>query len=1085
MKKHKQQTISRFFTPQPKPPSPPPPSQPSPSKITTTVSFSPLKRLQKSHLISPKNPKKPKTLSSSNPPNNLKLHQNFLNKLLEPEPEKPENIILNDAPPNINLKYTPLEQQVVELKSKYKDVLLMIEVGYKYRFFGQDALNAAQVLGIYAHMDHSFMTASVPTFRLNVYVRRLVNAGYKVGVVKQTETASIKAHGGNKVGPFCRGLSALYTKATLEAGGDVGGDEDGCGACNSYLVCVVEGGSGSVWEGSGGEVKIGIVAVEFLIAYAGPASNVRVEQVSRDRYKDGGALAEVLSSFDTMGGNISNDTPEEENVELEGKTKRQSAIEAIMGMPDLAVQALALTIDHLKQFGLERILCLGASFRPFTNDLEMTLSANAMQQLEVLKNNSNGSESGSLFECMKHTLTTCGSRLLRHWVSHPLRDRNMINSRLEAVSEILESMGSPNAHNSNVDSDGRDINSTRSPKLHQMITSVLENLGRLPDIQRGITRIFHRTATASEFIAVIQAFLVSGKQLQKLQVEEEDNVDHLQEKTVYSPFLKRLILTASSSRINSIAARLLSALNKEAAEKSDLSNLFVASEGEFEEIAAARNKVKQAEEKLDLLIGLYRKQLKNRNLEFMSVSGTTHLIELPVDVKVPSNWVKVSSTKKAIRYHAPEVLTALDHLSLANEELLVLPVDVKVPSNWVKVSSTKKAIRYHAPEVLTALDHLSLANEELLVVCRSAWQNFLNEFGKYYSEFQGAVQAIAALDCLHSFALLVTKKEYIRPVFVDDSEPVQICISAGRHPVMETMLQDSFVPNDTNLHADGEYCQIVTGPNMGGKSCYIRQVALIAIMAQVGSFVPASSARLHVVDGIYTRMGASDSIQQGRSTFLEELGEASHILQTCTDRSLVILDELGRGTSTHDGVAIAYATLQYLLEQKRCMVLFVTHYPEIVNMTKGFSGSVGSYHVSYLTSQKDEDTMKSDGNREGENRDFEDVVYLYKLVPGVSERSFGFKVAQLAQLPLSCINRASAMAMKLEEAVSNRRKNRLAQKILQETGRNGETEGAKALKDFKDIFSNLNLAFSEDVDPAKSFQCIKHARNLGLELRNR
>ncbi|GKA54435.1 DNA mismatch repair protein MSH3 isoform X1 [Tanacetum coccineum] len=219
------------------------------------------------------------------------------------------------------------------------------------------------------------------------------------------------------------------------------------------------------------------------------------------------------------------------------------------------------------------------------------------------------------------------------------------------------------------------------------------------------------------------------------------------------------------------------------------------------------------------------------------------------------------------------------------------------------------------------------------------------------------------------------------------------------------------------------------------------------------------------------------------STFLEELGEASHILQTCTGRSLVILDELGRGTSTHDGVAIAYATLHYLLEQKRCMVLFVTHYPEIVNMTKGFSGGVGSYHVSYLTSQ-DEDTMNSNRNREGESRDFEDVVYLYKLVPGVSERSFGFKVAQLAQLPLSCINRASAMAMKLEEAVRNRRKNRLAQTISQEMGRNDEIGGAEALKEFKDIFSNLNLAFSEDDDPAKSFQCIQHARNLALELIN-
>ncbi|KAD2392907.1 hypothetical protein E3N88_39884 [Mikania micrantha] len=901
---------------------------------------------------------------------------------------------------------------------------------------------------------------SIPTFRLHVHVRRLVSAGYKVGVVKQTETATIKAHGSNKLGPFGRGLSALYTKATLEAAEDVGGAEEVCGSCNNYFVCVVD--NESVVE-SGIDVKIGIVAVEistgdviygefydnllrtgleakilslcpaelllgdplskltekFLVAYAGPASNVRMERASRDRYKDGGALAEVISSYDKIGHSLLNDASQRESVELEGKTKNQLAI---MGMPDLVVQALALTINHLKQFGLERIMCLGDSFRPFSNNVEMILSANTMHQLEILKNNTNGSESGSLFECMNHTLTICGSRLLRHWVSHPLRDRNMINSRLDAISEILESMCSPNA------CDGTDTNITFKPKFHQLLTSVLTKLGRLPDIQRGITRIFHRTATASEFITVIQAILVSGKQLQQLLVVEEDNAGNMQEKAIRSSLLKRLTLTASSSSIISAATRLLSSLNKEAAEQRDLSNLFVVSEGQFEEIATARTKVKQAKEMLDLLINVYRKQLKRQNLEFMSVSGTTHLIELPAEVKVPSNWVKVNSTKKAIRYHAPEVLVALDHLALAKEELLV--------------------------------------------VCRSAWHNFVNEFSKYYSEFQSAVQALAALDCIHSLALLANNKEYVRPVFVEDSEPVQICISSGRHPVLETILEDSFVPNDTNLHADGEYCQIVTGPNMGGKSCYIRQVALIAIMAQVGSFVPASSTKLHVLDGIYTRMGASDSIQQGRSTFLEELGEASHMLATCTGQSLVILDELGRGTSTHDGVAIAYATLRYLLEQKKSMVLFVTHYPEIVDLTKGLTGCVGSYHVSYLISQNEECQMNSNGV----TCDYEDIVYLYKLVPGVSERSFGFKVAQLAKLPFSCINRASVMAMKLEGAVGKRHKNRLAQKNLKESDGNGDT------KAFTEM---LKLALTEDVDPARAFQSLKHARNLALDLINR
>ena len=149
-----------------------------------------------------------------------------------------------------------------------------------------------------------------------------------------------------------------------------------------------------------------------------------------------------------------------------------------------------------------------------------------------------------------------------------------------------------------------------------------------------------------------------------------------------------------------------------------------------------------------------------------------------------------------------------------------------------------------------------------------------------------------------------------------------------------------------------------------------------------------------MLDGIYTRMGASDSIQQGRSTFLEELSEASHIIHNCTARSLVIIDELGRGTSTHDGVAIAYATLHYLLEQKRCMVLFVTHYPKIADIRTEFPGSVGAYHVSYLTSHKDIKDMDTVDS----TTDHEDVIYLYKLVTGVSERSFGFKVAQLAQV---------------------------------------------------------------------------------------
>uniref|UniRef100_A0A166A0D6 DNA mismatch repair protein MSH3 n=1 Tax=Daucus carota subsp. sativus TaxID=79200 RepID=A0A166A0D6_DAUCS len=1076
MGKQKQQVISRFFAPNPKTPSNPTPSSPPPPpKISTTVNFSPAKRALNSQFISSTKPPKTPKLSPHTHNPIPSLHQRFVEKLLEPsqdllEPSGESSLV------GPSVKYTPLEQQVVELKRKYPDVLLMIEVGYKFRFFGQDAENAARVLGIYAHMDHNFLTASVPTFRLNVYVRRLVGAGYKVGVVKQTETAAIKAHGSNRLGPFCRGLSALYTKATLEAAEDVGGGEEGFGSCSNYLVCVVENVDIGGIE-SGCDSKIGIIAVEIstgdviygefddnfmrsalealllrlspaelllaeplskqteklLSSYAGPTSNVRVEHISRDSFNQGSALAEVMALSDNK-----SDSQLVKNLHKETEVETEAADcstnEGIVDMPDMVVQALALTIRHLKQFGFEKILCSGASFRPLSGSMEMTLSANAMQQLEILRNNIDGSESGSLLQCMNNTLTISGSRILRHWVTHPLCDRNMIHSRLDAVSEIAESMGSYKASQS-INCDEEDSNVTIvCPKLHQVLSSVLTFLGRSPDIQRGITRIFHRTATTSEFIAIIKAILVAGKQLHELHVEEEGRNTIVGKNIVHSVLLRKLVLTASSSRLIGIAAKLLSSLNKDAAEKQDLQNLFISTDGQFSEVGEARTKVQCAKEKLDLLINSYRKQLGKRNLEFTSVLGTTHLIELPADVKVPSNWVKVNSTKKTIRYHPPEVSTALDQLSLVTEELT----------------------------------H----------ICRAAWDNFLKEFGRYYSEFQAAVEALASLDCLHSLAVLSRNKGYVRPVFVNDNDPVQISVRSGRHPV--------------------------------------------------GSFVPACSASLHVLDGIYTRMGSSDSIQQGRSTFLEELSEASNILHSCSPRSLVIIDELGRGTSTHDGVAIAYATLQYLLEEKRCMTLFVTHYPKIVDIKTQFPRAVGAYHVSYLTSKKDPSTDRNNDQRV-DTMNYEDVLYLYKLVPGVSKSSFGFKVAQLAQvrctvcfyqlnqfvtlkiclqveLPASCISQAISMAVKLEAAVSNRRKNRLACNHSNESASPDneakhapkrltehiedtcaeETEDLEELCTvFREIFLNINLASSVDGDLEKCFQLLNHARGLALELINR
>ncbi|KAF9600548.1 hypothetical protein IFM89_010034 [Coptis chinensis] len=313
------------------------------------------------------------------------------------------------------------------------------------------------------------------------------------------------------------------------------------------------------------------------------------------------------------------------------------------------------------------------------------------------------------------------------------------------------------------------------PLINDVLSSVLTTLGISTDIQRGITRIFHRTATTFEsgysffvsmiqFIAVVHTILYARKQLQQLQVEHKDSNEELQKKTAFS------------------------LIEKDAADQKDLQNLFIASDGQFPEVARSQTTVEVANHKLDSLISMYRKQLGVRNLDFIGVSGSTHLIELRSDLRLPSNWVKVNSTKRTIRYHPPEVLKALDELLLAKEELAL--------------------------------------------ACRSAWDRFLEGFSKYYAEFPASVQALAAGLRENSEFLNCMMQNYVRPVFVNDTESVQIHIHSGRHPVLDLILQDSFVPNDTNLNAEGEYCQIVTGPNMGGNSCYIHQVALLCIMAQ-------------------------------------------------------------------------------------------------------------------------------------------------------------------------------------------------------------------------------------------------------------
>jgi len=297
--------------------------------------------------------------------------------------------------------------------------------------------------------------------------------------------------------------------------------------------------------------------------------------------------------------------------------------------------------------------------------------------------------------------------------------------------------------------------------------------------------------------------------------------------------------------------------------------------------------------------------------------------------------------------------------------------------------------------------------------------------------FRTVVAHLAILDCLFALADVAKLPGYTRPTITDSRKFV---IEAGRHPMVEAISNETFVPNDISLTDDGLRAMIITGPNMGGKSSYIRMVALVAIMAQIGSFVPADLVELSPFDAIFTRMGARDNIAQGMSTFLVELSEASNILKLATPRSLVILDELGRGTSTHDGMAIAYATMRYLIDQLKCFTLFVTHYPQLGKLQDEYPRQVANFHMAFVAAEPLEAPERSDEEvfdintspDQGEAKEESDqhtpsraqpITFLYKLQPGMCDESYGLNVARLADLPMSVIRTAARRAQAFKEAV--------------------------------------------------------------------
>ncbi|KAF3695607.1 DNA mismatch repair protein Msh3 [Channa argus] len=874
--------------------------------------------------------------------------------------------------------YTPLEQQVIHLKEQHKDALLAVECGYKYRFFGEDAEIAAKELNIICHLDHNFMTCSIPTHRLFVHVRRLVSHGHKVGVVKQTETSAIKASGSNRNALFTRQLSALYTKSTL-VGEDVNPvcrledvEEGGSGDVvldlpDSFLLCISE-----KWDKLKKQLTVGLVAVQpstgdvLLDCFRDNQSRSELEgrilKINPVEILVPSDLSEQTHRLLQSITNASTQADDQVRVEKRDscqfefasamntvtefycytQEKGSHCLSSVASLDGPVICCLGPLIQYLQEFNLERVLRNQSSFQPLSSKSEgMILSAATLKNLEILNNQTDGSVKGSLLWVLDHTRTPFGRRLMRKWVSQPLTDPQSISERQDAVQEIFESDSLP-------------FNSIRSLLSH------------LPDLERGICSIYHKKSSTQEFYLITSCLSRLGLDLQALLPAIQSQFG--------STLLRDLFLDTPD--LLAPAHSFLKVLNEKAAKSGNKTELF----SDLSEFPVLQERREQIQAVLNEI--------------------QDHRIEIRLKLKAPM----------------------FDYTAISGQEFLIEvknSVSSTVPPDWVKISCTKAVSRYHSPFLVERYKKLLQLREQLLLDCQREWTNFLEQFGEHYHTMKRAISHLATMDCLFSLAEVAKQGDYCRPK-VCQSRP-QIIIRDGRHPAIDLLMgeHNQYVPNNTELQGDGRRTMIITGPNMGGKSSYIRQVALICVMAQMGSYVPASEARLGILDGIYTRMGALDNIYKGRSTFMEELAEASEIISHATEYSLVILDELGRGTSTHDGIAIAYATLEYFIRDVKALTLFVTHYPPLCELEQVYPEQVTNYHMAFLLNEPD---ITSD--TDGEEVQPEFITFLYQLTEGAAGRSYGLNVARLADIPNSILQTAAYKSRELENMVNNRRKNK-------------------------------------------------------------
>uniref|UniRef100_A0A060TCH1 DNA mismatch repair protein MSH3 n=1 Tax=Blastobotrys adeninivorans TaxID=409370 RepID=A0A060TCH1_BLAAD len=893
----------------------------------------------------------------------LDRRERFKKKLGHPgsiEAIKRRNRRKDEQSPGEILPLKPYQQQLRDLKLKYPDVILLIEEGYKYKVIGTDAAIVSRIAGTMLipgrmHFDDGHPEdAGYDTFAycvfqeqsLESYIKRIIQLGLKVGVVNQMETASIKAAGDSRNKPMVRQLTRLCSQATYVDGNQSSAEYqvERKSLSSDYVLAICADGK------------------SFSIV----AAQVSTGDVIYDHFDDTPALTEletrllhiqpceviVSGPLDEVAMKLVRNLPVSEGKLQVVEWDKPDTDELSRFLYDYYFELErngdipATQFEIVREFGGGIKQCLYSIIKylqEFGLDSVFHFAQNFASFQSKSCMNLNGNTLSSLEVFYNNTTYTLKGSLFE-----------ILDHTNTAYGQRLlrKWVGKPLVNKKALETRLDAISELKSG-YNGTIDQIKRAMKSSMDLEKGITNIYHKRSSRKQLYHVLY-------NLHKIStLFNEEHVDSHGFKSPYLMSLLKALPTCAES-----TASFLKKINEKSISDKSLSDnklkrqFFNDEENddieEFEEIFVKKAEIAQIQSQLHQYLHEVKAELKLPDLKFDTFKDEEFLLV-----------VKASSGKK-------------------------------VPKEWIKHSATKEVQRFESSRSRQLVQQLNLCREQLQAACELAYKHFLGEVSKCYSEFRTVVMALAELDCLMSLAAVASLPHYSRAKFIDEPS---LKIEEGYHPMAQFTVQGAYIPNDTCITTTDSRASIVTGPNMGGKSSYVRQVALLAIMAQIGSYVPAKSMELGIIDAIFTRMGAYDNMLSGKSTFMVELEECSAIMARATERSLVILDEIGRGTSTHDGEAIAFAVLSYFITVPKSLTLFITHYPNICSLETEFPGEVQSYHMGY------------------KEVDETDVVLLYKLERGIAHRSYGLNVAKLAGLPSGVIQAAQAKSQDFENKI--------------------------------------------------------------------